>query len=121
MEWTIEYLEEESILSVKTKGILTAASANEMIKAIVLAMAHYQCTAQIVDHRETNSTLTVSEYYRRPEINEQLGISRTWKIAMLFKELNADTAFMENVFRNRGFNFRVFADPRQAKTWVTDE
>ena len=121
MEWKVEYLAAENILYVKTKGILTSESANEMVKEIVSAVSRFQCKRQIIDHRGTTFALTVSEYYQRPRINQEIGISRTWKIAMVFKELNQDTHFMETVFMNRGFTFRVFQDIDEAKAWISKQ
>ena len=121
MEWKVEYLAAENILYVKTTGILTSGSANEMVKEIVSAVSRFQCKRQIIDHRETTFALTVSEYYQRPRINQEIGISRTWKIAMVFKELNQDTHFMETVFMNRGFTFRVFQDIAEARAWISKQ
>ena len=121
MEWTFEYWEDLDILYIKTQGVLTTDSANKMVKEAVDEMAKHQCLNQIVDHRETKFALTVSDYYQRPNINEQIGISRKWKIAMIFKELNEDTQFMETVFRNRGYNFKQFSNLEEAKTWVLTE
>ncbi len=120
MEWTIEYIDIEDILYIKTKGVLTSESANTMVKEAVQAMASHQCSKQIVDHRETSFALNLIEYYERPAVNQQIGISRLWKIAMIFKELNEQTYFMETVFRNRGFDFRQFADMQEAKDWLAN-
>src|SRR5690349_4543249 len=105
MEWTMEFRQELCALYIQTSGILTAQAANEMIHEIVSRMAEHGCSRQIVDHRNTVFKLSLSEYYHRPNINEEIGISRAWKVAMVFRELNDDTHFMENVFRNRGYNF----------------
>lgn len=102
MEWTIEYCEEIKTLYIKTRGLLTANDANKMVADAVAAMSKHQCARQIVDHRETEFGLAVAEYYQRPSINEQIGISHKWKIAMVFKTLDENTQFMETVFRNRG-------------------
>ena len=118
MEWTIEYLADERILYVKTRGVMTRDVANAMVGEIVDAMKQYQCNLQIVDHRQTTLAFSLMEYYERPEVNRQIGISTTWKIAMVFKELTDDTLFMETVFRNRGYNFRQFDDLDMAREWV---
>jgi hypothetical protein len=117
----MHFRDDLNALYIKTRGTLTASSANEMIHVVVSEMRRYGCTSQIVDHRDTVLNLSVSEYYRRPNINEEIGISRAWKIAMVFRELNDDTHFMENVFRNRGYNFKVFDDIEQAKTWLISQ
>ncbi len=118
MEWTIEYWDEPEILHIKTHGILTASNANQMLAEIVEAMSRYQCTKQIVDHSDTDMTLSVTEYYQRPKINEQIGISRSWKIAMVFKTLDDKSQFMETVFRNRGYKFLQFSSLEEAKSWI---
>jgi len=118
MEWTIEYLAVEDVLYIKTRGTLNAESANSMVKEIVQAASFHQCNKQIVDHRETSIALNFLEYYERPAINQQIGISYSWKIAMVFKELNDHTYFMETVFRNRGYDFHQFADIDEAKLWL---
>lgn len=121
MEWTIEYWEEIKTLYIKTCGLLTANDANKMVADAVAAMSKHQCARQIVDHRETEFGLAVAEYYQRPSINEQIGISHKWKIAMVFKTLDENTQFMETVFRNRGFNFKQFSSLEEAKNWVLDD
>jgi hypothetical protein len=118
MEWTIEYIVDEDVLYVKTRGVLTRESANVMVEDIVRAAGLHKCSKQIVDHRETTFALKLLEYYERPIINEQIGISYSWKIAMVFKELNKDTYFMETVFRNRGFQFQQFVNIEDAKAWL---
>jgi hypothetical protein len=118
MEWHIEYLLDEHLIYVETQGVLTTESANLMVSDIVKAAADHQCNRQIVDHRKTTFALSMIEYYTRPEINSKIGISPKWKIAMVFKELNSNTLFMETVFRNRGYNFCQFDDIEKAKEWV---
>ena len=121
MEWLIEYWDELNTLYIKTSGILTTKDANKMVGDVVAAMSQYQCVKQIVDHRKTNLAFTTVDYYQRPNINEQIGISRTWKIAMVFSALDKNTRFMETVFKNRGYNFHQFSSLEDAKNWIADE
>ena len=121
MEWHIEYILDEHLIYIKTKGILTADSANLMVGEIVKAAACHQCDNQIIDHRDTTFALRLFEYYERPEVNSRIGISAKWKIAMVFKELNNDTLFMETVFQNRGYNFCQFDDIEKARNWVLNQ
>ena len=96
-------------------------NSNAMVKDVVTAMAQYQCLRHIVDHRETEFTLTIADYYQRPNTNEQIGLSHKSKIGMVFKELNENTQFMETVFKNRGFNFRQFCNLEDAKNWMAEK
>lgn len=121
MEWIIEYIAEQGLMYIKTKGILTRESANAMLKDVVQAMNQHQCCKQLVDHRETKFELSVLEYYERPQVNKEIGMSHVWKVGMVFKELNQNTNFMETVFRNRGYNFQQFDDIEEARKWVLSE
>lgn len=121
MDWKIEYLADQCLLYIKTSGILTKEDANSMIKEVVVAMEKYACQKQLVDHRDTTFGLSVLEYYERPDVNREIGMSYTWKIAMVFKELNDNTRFMETVFRNRGYNFHQFDDIEKAREWVLSD
>jgi hypothetical protein len=117
-EWKIEYLGEENILLLKSKGQMDVPAANAMVKDLADAALKHQCSLHLIDHRETIMTFSLPEYFERPAINEGLGISRLFKTAMVFSQLSEDTVFMENVFRNRGYNMRHFADMEEAKRWL---
>lgn len=121
MDWKIEYIAKQELIYIKTKGILTRESANAMLKEIVQFMEQYKCSKQLVDHSETTFELSVIEYYERPQVNKAIGMSYSWKVAMVFRELNQNTNFMETVFRNRGYNFQQFDDIEEAREWVLSE
>jgi hypothetical protein len=40
---------------------------------------------------------------------------------MVFSQLTEDTKFMENIFRNRGYNLLHFTDIDEAKAWLKQE
>lgn len=121
MEWKIEYIAEQGLMYIKTKGTLTRQSANAMLKDVVQAMTKNKCSKQLVDHSETTFELSVIEFYERPQVNKDIGMSQSWKVGMVFKELNQNTQFMETVFRNRGYNFHQFDDIEEARKWVLSE
>jgi hypothetical protein len=121
LEWTIEYWEEINIIYVKTRGVLTMNNSNEMVRDVVAAMERYQCYRHIVDHRETEFTLSIADYYQRPNTNEKIGLPHKSKIGMVFKELNENTRFMETVFSNRGYDFRQFSSLEDAKNWMMEK
>lgn len=117
-DWTIEYLPQENLLLVKTKGKMDVPSANAMVKAVADAAVEHQCFVHLIDHRETTFAFSLMDFFDRPYINEKLGISRRFKTAMVFKELTSDTRFMETVFQNRGYNLRHFTDMEEARNWL---
>ena len=120
-EWMIEHLPNEGILFLKSKGQMDVTSANAMVKAIADAAVTHQCCLHLIDHRETTFLFSLLDFYARPTINEKLGISRTFRTAMVFTELTENTKFMETVFINRGYNLRHFTDIEKAKDWLKDK
>ena len=117
-EWKIEYLAAEKILLLKSKGVMDVPSANAMVKALVEAAEKHQCQHHLIDHRKTTFAFMFTDYYERPAVNSKLGISRLFKTAMVFSQITHETVFMENVFRNRGYNMRHFEDIDEARRWL---
>jgi len=97
---------------------MDSSSANVMVKALADTAVEYKCLTHLVDHRETTFALGFLEYFNRPAINQRLGVSRSFKTAMVFVQLTKDTMFMETVFRNRGYNLRHFTDIDEARVWL---
>lgn len=120
-EWTIEHLAEDEIILLKSKGQMNVPSANAMVKELAEAAAKNHCFRHLIDHRETIFAFHILDYYERPSVNEGLGVSRRFQTAMVFSQFTKDTRFMENVFRNRGYNLRHFTDVDEAKAWLKDQ
>lgn len=120
-EWTIEHLADEDILYLKSRGVMNVSDANAMVKAIADSAAQYKCLVHLVDHRETTFNFHLIDYYDRPAINEKLGVSRTFRTAMVFRQLTKETIFMETVFQNRGFKLRHFTDIDKARAWLKEK
>ena len=117
-DWTIEYLSNENIVSIKSKGQMDVNSANAMVKEIAEAAVKHQCNFHLIDHSESTFLFNLSDFYERPSINEGLGISRKFRTAMVFSQFTEDTRFMETVFSNRGYNLRHFTDIDEARAWL---
>ena len=117
-EWNINYLSEENILLIKSKGEMDVPSANAMVKDIAEAAVERQCFIHLIDHREITFAFSLLDFYDRPSINEKLGVLRKFRTAMVFSQLTEDTKFMETVFRNRGYNLHHFSDIDEARGWL---
>jgi len=118
-EWQIEYIPAENLLLLKAQGVMDVPSANAMVKALAETAEKYQCRNHLIDHRDTTFAFKITDYFERPAVNEKLGISRLFKTAMVFSQLTDKTVFMENVFRNRGYNLRQFKDMDEARDWLS--
>jgi len=121
MEWTTSFLPEQRIVVIKTQGVADEASTFEMSKSIPKAMAEHRTLRCLIDHSNIQSVSgDVSEIYNRPKKFLKIGIPFKIKIAeVVLPVYKAHFDFLEIVWRNRGFDFRVFYDQESAIQWLT--
>ena len=60
----------------------------------------------------------VDIYYEAKYLTENTGVTQWHKQAIVVKERGDLHDFAEDVFANRGYRFRVFADLEEAKSWL---
>jgi hypothetical protein len=121
MEWTISFLSDLQIVVIQTHGIADETTSLEMAKSIAKAMAQHQAMRCLVDHSAISSVSgsVVKTYYRPDELRE-VGIPSKVKIAEVVSPIHKEHfGFLENVCRNRGFDFLVFNDQEAAIKWLT--
>jgi hypothetical protein len=121
MPWEVKYMETENIVVILNSGELGnedfVAEANEGWRV----MQKYQAFSCLVDDRNYNHPAKVTDLYYLPDLYESLGIEKKVKVALLFSLDNpvvGDFKFFETVCQNRGYNFRVFYDESEAKSWL---
>lgn len=114
----IIYLTDEDIVLFRTSGTYEISGDVERVKAIIDELNSRNCFRCIIDHRDTDVSWSVMETYDRPAAYEKMGYKRQTKVALVFKQLSGDTAFYENVCRNRGLNMSVFDDYDEAIFWL---
>ena len=120
MEWTITFLPEERIVVIKTSGVADEKSSNEMAKSISKIMAKHLALRCLIDHTDISSVSgSVVEMYDRPKglINIVPFKIKIAEVVLPIHKKHFD--FLEIVFRNRGFNFRIFDDRELAIQWLT--
>ena len=116
----IEYIEDKDIVLLRTSGTYELEKEVETLKKMATKLKEHNCNRCIFDHRETNVIARTVESYERPAIYEDLWGDRTISAAIVFRELNDDSQFLENVCRNRGWNVRIFDDYDTAIDWLSE-
>ena len=121
MEWTISFLPEKRIVVIKTYGVADETSSMEMVKNISRNMAKHLSLRCLIDHTDISSVSgSTVEIYYRPKGLINIGVPFKVTIAEVIKpEHREHFHFLETVFRNRGFNFRIFDDRESAMEWLT--
>ncbi len=118
MSAKFEYLPEDEVLLIRTSGTYNLEFQIDLLKEIIVKAKEYNCEKFLVDHRETEIIAKTLPTYSRPELFNKLEFKRTWRAAMVVKELNNDTQFYETVFQNKGWQIRGFDDYDAAVEWL---
>lgn len=122
MEWTISFLSDKRIVVIETSGIASNANTLEMAKSISKAMIEYQTMLCLIDYSAISSVSgNIVDVYYRPQELRASNVPTTVKIAEVVSlEHSEHFAFLETVFRNRGFNFCTFGDRESAIQWLVN-
>jgi hypothetical protein len=123
MNWEIEYLHEEGVLAVKTSGTLANVDENQKLIAEVLAvLKKYDVTKCLIDDRDLTLKLKTMDIYNLPELISKLGVSRTYRVALVVAESARDNEgfeFYETRAYNLGYKHRLFTDIEAALGWLS--
>jgi hypothetical protein len=122
MEWTVSFLPDKKIVVIQTYGVVDETSSIEMSKIISKTMAIHLASRCLIDHSAISSVSgNTIEIYYHPNKLIKLGIPfLKIKIAEVVLPAHKERfGFLETVFRNRGFDFRIFDDRESAINWLT--
>ena len=118
MEWVTHFDPEKHLVTVRVTGRLRAAPLRDMTLELRDLVRKQQTRQVLLDYTEAVFGLEPYEVFERPRVLEELGFPSDVKVAVLFQSLNEDTQFLENVYRNKGFPVRVFAEKPSAIDWL---
>jgi hypothetical protein len=120
MEWKTSFLKEQRIVVFETSGVADGAGSFEMAKSISGTMAVHLATRCLIDHTGISSiSASISDAYYRPQRVFKFNIPVRIKIAeVVLPAHKRHFDFLETVFRNRGFDFRVFSEREPAIKWL---
>ena len=121
MKWTIDYLEKDGIVYMKTSG---PTNWEETIKMCEKALAVGRSNGShrfLVDHRNLEHGLSTLQVDDLPGMLKQIGVAAQDKIALVFDPSSPisesfsffrDSAFIESL------QVRIFTDPDEAIAWL---
>jgi hypothetical protein len=118
MEWVIHLDAPERLVLVNVTGTTKAEPLREMTLELRDAVRQHQFKRVLLDYTEAVPGLQPYETFERPKVLQELHFPVEVKVAVLYRTLNEDTQFLENVYRNKGFPVRVFSDRNLALGWL---
>ncbi len=120
MEWEFIVQPGKVFLEVRAFGPLTKDYSNAMVQEGLLFMRGHQLRHCLLDYREVESFMGAFEIYDRPKEVVQLGATRELRVAMVVLPEHFDHyRFAENVYRNNGFDFKIFTAKEPAIEFLT--
>jgi hypothetical protein len=116
MQWEFKFHPEENYLEVRIKGKVSSENLNKMSQEAFLKMRERQCSSWLLDYTEVEEfQIDFTDVYDKPKDVSRLGIVQNLKTGILIDKKDTEQfKFGENVFRNRGFNTKVFSDRKSA-------
>lgn len=124
MKWEIEYNKKDSILVVKTSGLITWDDNKIMVEAAFAAAKHHGTQKVLVDHRLLQTNLTILQIDDLPKLFKEIGIGPEYKVAILFDPTSprsGNFTFFQNVSIISSLQFRVFSELAEAIEWLKTE
>ena len=121
MPWEVKYIETENIVVILNSGELGYEDFVAEAKEGWRVMQQHQTFSCLVDDRNYSHPVNLADLYSLPELYDSIGVDRHVKVALLFSPGNpviGDFKFFETVCHNQGYNFRVFYDESEAKSWL---
>lgn len=119
----VEFDPRHEIVVCTLEGDVVAADADYSRGEVVRLLKTHQCSAVLVDIRDSNSTLSLMEVFRQADETSAAFASvdlkyQQVKRAIVANEPGGDASFYETVASNRGHNVRLFLDVDEAIAWL---
>jgi hypothetical protein len=117
---SIDYSDEQRVLTANIAGIYTSKDTSRLIGDLKQNVSRENCKHILIDLLMAEPIFSNFEIFDRPAIYEMLGFERDYKMAVLVPKLHEDWIFYENVCNNRGFNIKIFTDKKLAEKWLLE-
>lgn len=121
MDWTIEYLEEDEIVFVKTKGALNWEQNKKLCEEVHSVAKKHGTHRYLVDHRGKDITLSVLDIEKIPDMIKKMGAGPEDKIAVLYHHSSPKSSmlvFLANVLFLQSLQLKIFSNEDKAKQWL---
>jgi hypothetical protein len=124
MEWQIEYIEKEGIVSANISGPTTMEEHRKFTAEMILCARHHNTHKIFVDATKMVPDLSVLEIDEMPNLFKEAGLTPADKMAVLFdfsSPMKKNFAFFGNVTSLRSFKVQPFADKDEAIAWLKSD
>jgi predicted RNA binding protein YcfA (HicA-like mRNA interferase family) len=124
MDWSIDYLENDGIVCIKTTGLADWDQNMEMCKEGLAVGRRNGSHRFLVDQRGIESVLTILQVDDLPGMLKQIGVTAGDKIAVVFDRttpMSNTFAFFKNASFLESLKVELFTDPDKAIAWLKSD
>ncbi len=123
MRFELEYLQEHGVTRLQVYGVLRLEAYRPMIVATLADMQAHHTSRLVMDLRHASLGMSMQETASLPEINQALGVSLEYKVAIVITEANPKVngvRLYEILAAHRGYDHKLFTRYPAALLWFID-
>lgn len=123
MSYTIDYLDDKSIINIKVKGRVNFGIAENYSKKAIKLARDKNCSKFIVDHIETTINGNMTNIHCTGEDLQQFGFKSSDKIAIIVKDLKHNSSLEDSNGDNiswSSFKYFNMNDIEKAFNWLAE-
>jgi len=121
MDWTIDYLEKDRIVSVKASGVMDWDEHKRFAEELYPSAKEHGMHKILIDFRQMQPKFTVLQIDDLPDLLMKIGVGPEFKIAAVSDPTSPhvhEFKFFSNVANLLHIRVQQFVDPDDALTWL---
>lgn len=121
MDWTIDYLEEERIVSVKASGIMDWNEHKRFAEELYPSAKEHGMHKILIDFRQMQPKFTILQIDDLPRMLTEVGVGPEFKIASVYDPVSPHShefKFFNDVATFLSIRVRQFDNPEDAIAWL---
>ena len=121
MPWAIEYIAEKEMASLVVTGDIEDEDCGCQVAETTRLLNEHEARLVLVDCSDSETKASLPGLYRLPDYATQLGAPWNARVAVVVSRtrFRIETfQFFELVFRNAGYDVRLFDDRQSAEGWL---
>lgn len=121
MEWTIDYLEEEGIVSVKVSGVMDWDEHKRFAEELYPSAKEHGLHKVLIDFRQMRPKFTILQIDDLPKMLAEVGVGPEFKIASVYDSTSPyahEFKFFNDVANLLSIRVKQFDYPEKALEWL---
>lgn len=121
MSWTVEYLAAKQVVVIIAKGEISNQDVETQLAETIRLLKQHQASRVLADYSEALSEVSLATLYWLPDSSTQFGAPWNARMAVVMPRTRYRLEtyhFLELVFRNAGYNVRLFDKLEAGENWL---